>query len=939
MKNFTKLLNSAGLTIALVLFSQMAFAQTGILKGIITDEDSNEPLIDVNISIPSLKKGTLTELDGDFMIQGIPAGRHRVIINAVGYLSDTVMVNITSGNATTLNHKMRSDEKQVVNIVVYGEKPTSTEAAVVQEIREAEQVVVGISSQQIEKTQDNVASDVVKRIPGVTVMQDKFIMVRGLSERYNTVMLHGVFAPSMEADVKSFSFDILPSAMIDRILIYKSPTPDLPGDFAGGLIKVYTKSIPDSSSITLGTSVNYREGTHLRTFKNIRTHWSGFNDGNLDLPDDFANDVRSIRNLNALESESAKLPNRWVPDQSGAGLDYRFNVLAQTKMNIGKYTLGNITAITHQNKKTRFDIIRKDFNSYNFEEERSTPIYRFEDEQFSENILSGILHNWALRFNPRHIIEFKNLFTQIGQSQYVDRGGEHLEFGFFPSNHSFQHLYRGVYSGQLLGRHEFSDRTKFDWVVGYGRSYRDIPDYRRYRSDVDTSNRAANPTLYIPTGAAQFFFLGRFFSKMVENTVSANTNITHELELGNFKPIIGTGVFFERKDRDFTARNLGYVRGSFMNFDQELTQVPIDSLFHPDNINGNTGILLDEQTNPNDSYQAGTNLLATYLSLNLPISEKVRIITGARIESYNQTLESATTGGQLVSVDTTFINILPSVNSTYNITDKMLIRAAYGMTLNRAEFREIAPFSFFDFDFNLVRQGDPNLKPATIHNMDLRWELYPSGGEMITFGAFYKYFDNPIEVMFLPGGGSGGIKSFSYGNARSATSMGIELDARKSLAGVTDAPFLQDLGILLNAAYISSKVNVGDNIFAQRQSQERPMQGQSPYIINTGLFYQNVKNQVQANLMYNIIGRRIFVVGFDEYPDIYEMPRHQLDFTISKNITKNLELRAGVRDILNNPMILMQDGNQDGVFDRENDQIIQSFRPGRVYTIGLTFRR
>ncbi|MBA3900148.1 MAG: carboxypeptidase-like regulatory domain-containing protein, partial [Bacteroidetes bacterium] len=882
----------------------LAFSQTGTIKGKVTEKENGKiiPVPFANVFIAGSSTGATTDLDGNYSFNVSP-GNYKIVTTYVGFVPDTANnITITAGNTRLHNVTISQNVKELKMFDITATKVTQTEQAVLMEIRQSDQIVSGISSQQIQKSNDREASQVMRRIPGVTVIGDRFIMIRGLQERYNSVMLHNTYAPSMEADVRSFSFDILPSSLLDRVLIYKTPSAELPGDFAGGVVKIFTRSIPDENSTTVNYMTSFRNGTtfnHFHRPEQGAKHWMGFNDGYNDLPGSFPNDLRKIpqNDSDKLTVAGRALRNDWQPERINAGLDQRFSITKASRMKWGKVEVGNITAINYSSSKVLNSVTRYDYNIYDTINDKSDPIYEFYDAQNTQNIRVGILHNWAFRFNPKHQIEIKTLLNQNSTSEYIHRTGTAYEFNYVPSNHSFMQQYRGIFSGQLTGQHEINkDRTSVDWVLGYGKSHLTTPDYKRYRSDVDTTT--GKSTLYVPAGAAASFFLGRFYSEMEETSQTAAININHKVKfsgLPDFVPVLSTGVFFENKARYFSARNIGYTRASTFNFDNDLLNHSIDSLFHPDNINGSTGIRIDEQSNPSDNYTAANVILAPYVAALVPLTKKIKLKAGVRFENNLQELNSATLTGTPVVVSNPVLSVLPSANISYNITEKTLVRAAYGMTVNRPEFRELAPFGFYDFSFNLVKKGNENLQSATIHNYDLRYEFYPSANEVISVAAFYKKFLNPIENFFVPGGGSGGIKTFTFGNAVEAYSAGAEIEIRKSLAGLTKSKFIDDLNLLFNGAYIHSRVNLGDDL---RQSNNRPLMGQSPYIVNSGIYYFNVKREVQVTLLYNIIGKRLFIIGTDDYPDIYEMPRNVFDLTVSKKIGKRIEVKVGITDIL-----------------------------------------
>jgi TonB-dependent receptor len=933
---------SLSLVLILVSISFNVFSQTATLKGTIKDASNGEVIPFAGVYLESnTAVGTTSNFDGHYSLTLEP-GTHKVVYSFTTYNSIIKIITLKPGETVTSNVELTAAEGILESLEVFAEKKTNTESAIMREVMESKQVVNAVSSEMIEKTQDSDASEVVKRVPGVTIVGSSFIMIRGLSERYNNVMLHDVFAPSMETDVKSFAFDIIPSGMIDRIMIYKSPAPEVTGEFAGGVVKIYTKGIPDSTSTSVSVSTTFRDGSSFKNFlqpKRGALHWTGFNDGYNDLPNRFPTNLKTVENSNPemLVEAGQALKNNWLPEQVNSLMDKSFTVTHAHKMKWGSVDVGNISSVTYSNSRTIFNSERNDYNAYDVENQQSRFIYSFNDVQYSQNIRTGFLHNWAFRFNSNHSIEFKNMFNVFNTTEYVNRTGYDFEFNYSPNNHSFNQMYRGLYSGQLMGKHYFNDnKTKLNWTASYGYSYRDQPDYRRYRTDVDTTNGVAELFIGIPLSPN---YLGRFYSKLFENSQSASIALEHKLgkDAKKWEPLLKTGIFFERKYREFSARNIGYVQSNFMFFDQDLKTQTIDNVFAPENINLTTGIRIGEATNPSDSYTASNLLSSGYLGAELPFTKKLTLNTGVRTEYNIQQLNSATFTNTPIIVYNPILSVLPSANLSYFIKEeKMLVRAAYGKSVNRPEFRELAPFGFYDFNFNLVKKGSDSLRTPTIHNFDLRWELYPNLGEMITFGVFYKKFNDPIETLFVPGGGSGGIKTFTYGNANFATSRGIEVEVRKSLDGISKSTFLSNVSVLFNASIIQSQVNLG---MAQLgQSNERPLQGQSPYIVNAGLFYQNKNNDFQCNILYNVIGERIFIIGFDVYPDIYEMPRNILDVNFSKKLGKHMEMKLSFGDLLNQEFLLIQDANQNGIFERNSDQVIQRYRPGSTISFGFGYR-
>ncbi|HSV87650.1 MAG TPA: TonB-dependent receptor [Bacteroidales bacterium] len=914
----------------------------GSVRGTVVDQNTGETIIGASVIIEGTLKGAATDINGNFQINDIEPGTYNIKASFVSY--ETVVVEgvqVEAGKVSRLNISMAVSEIALDEVQVAARRVTHTEMSVLASIRNANLVVSGISSQQIRRSQDGDAAAVVRRVPGVTLVDNRFVMIRGLSERYNASMLHNVYAPSMETDVRSFSFDIIPSNLIDRIMIFKSPAADLPGDFAGGVVRVYTRSFPEQDGIQVSYSASYEPGVSFQQFKgqeNGNFHWLNRNNRSNSLPGGFPDNLRAIANdQNAIMEAGQKLGNNWLPLVTNSGLNQSIHITGGLNFNIRNIEVGHITALSFNNSKGINDISRADFNAFDISTQHKSYLYQFNDQKHNQKIRTSLLHNWAFNLGQGHTLEFRNQLFHLSNSDYVMRTGNHFDFGYYANNHSFHKIYRGIYSGQLSGNHQlWTDRTTLDWTLGYGYSYRDEPDYRRFRSDIDPNT--GETTLYVPFGAAAAFFLGRFFSEMEENNYTGLINLTHKLSFDRFPgfiPTLKAGLFFEDKSRFFQARNLGYIRSNILQFDQSLLSQGIYQLFRPENINNTTGIRLDEQTNPSDSYRAINNLWAGYVQVQMPFSRKLNMVMGLRTEHHTQRMHSFSLTNQPIDVVRPQTSFLPSANISYNFNSRMLIRGAYGKTLNRPEFRELAPFGFYDFNFNLVKRGNEMLQTAYIHNTELRYEFYPSESEIISVGVFYKHFLRPIESKFTDGGGSGGIKTFTYENADHAVSMGMETEVRKSLMGLTNSTLVDRISVLFNAALIHSRVELGQAGLGQVNA-NRPMQGQSPFIVNAGLFYEG-NNDLRISLLYNIVGQRIFIIGYHSYPDIYEMPRNHLDLTISRTIARNLRLNMGIRDMLNENIVLMQDANQDGNFDLNSDQVIQSFRPGTRFSLGLSY--
>jgi TonB-dependent receptor len=596
----------------------------------------------------------------------------------------------------------------------------------------------------------------------------------------------------------------------------------------------------------------------------------------------------------------------------------------------------NVTSLSYANSKQTFTQKNKFYEDFNGEE---SPIrYGLEDERYSSNIRVGIISNFILELNHNNRIEFRNLFNQQGTMQTTFREGfDHISERYV-KDLALNYFSRRIYSGQLNGKHSLNDKVNVSWMVGYSNVFADQPDYRTIssrKSIVDTEYSIIIP----PTASLQDG--GRFFSDLNENVYTQATNLELKLNPEASDKLLKKlqfGYYASYTQRSFDARWFAYGWSPFSNRPSDiLVGTPFTEIFKAENIGLNTSgdnapyFILNEGTSFTDSYEGRNLLTAGYANLSLPISEKLRLSSGVRAEYNNQELMARETNGSAANVENPVLSILPFINITFNYTEKSLIRVAYSKTVNRPVFRELAGFNYYDFNRRANFFGNADLKTADIHNVDLRWEMYPSANESLSFGVFYKQFNNPIEQLLY--GGANPL--YTYANADKATSYGLEIEARKSLKNLLNSSVLERFSVLLNAALIKSEVQYADNV--TNQERNRAMQGQSPYIINAGLYYNDFETGWQANVSYNVFGKRIFAVGDNNIATQYEMPRNQIDITVSKSFGEKFEAKFGVQDILNQQYRLVQDSDRNKKINAI-DEPIQNYAQGQYITLGFTYK-
>jgi outer membrane receptor for ferrienterochelin and colicin len=917
------------------------------LVGKVIEKKTGNSIIGAIITIPGTSFGAVSDVMGEYRIS-LPNGIYSVDCRMISYSPIQINdVNTKGQKKIQLDFILEESTQEGNTLEIFEFRKTNTEAAVLMEMKDAKGVVSGMSSTQIAKGQDRDASQVARRIPGVTIVDNRFVMVRGLSSRYNATMINGILAPSLESDARAFSFDIIPSAAIDRFLIYKSPSADLPGEFAGGAINVITKNFPDDkTSIDFAYTQGFRNGTTSKPFVTNGEYGSDLlGMGNRDrlLPDAFPDNLRTINNADEQLKWTRSLPNNWSLQNHIAPLDQRFNFTIGKKWSLKKMVIGNYTSINYSRTQMLQKTERSDYNEFDHVNQISDTVFHYSDNIYNQNSQLGILNNWGFRWKTG-TAEFKNLLNQNGQQVNTLRNGINIEEGTYRKEYSMRYTQRLVYTAQAgITQNLFQNKGIASATLGFGTTQRKDPDWKRIRYTLPTDGSETAYSAYIPF-SAQPFYLGRLFMNLNEYIQTAQASYEHKLwktskedEKDEKWITLKTGTYVEVKNRTFTSRNLGYRMANVLNFDYSISHQSMDNILNTENLNSTDGLILDEDTRGADAYEAHNRLMAYYLMANIPYHQW-NLSMGLRREHNRQWLNSADITGKPIEAELDSAMWLPSFNLSYQLNKKSLLRLAYGKTVNRPEFRELAPFSFYDFENNFINSGNPQLQFATIRNMDLRWEHYPNNTEIISAALFYKEFKNPIEQYFVPGVGSGGTRSFMPGNALSATSYGAEIDIRKSLENIGSNQFIDHLVVVANASYIISDISLSKAGIETGLNPNRPMVGQSPYIINGGLYYDNDTTGWQFSALYNVIGPRISIVGIPGVPEVYEMPRHVIDLSVSKQMGNGLSVRFGIQDALNQSFYLIQDANQDGSLNKQNDQVMQKYNRGTYFTFGIQYK-
>jgi outer membrane receptor for ferrienterochelin and colicin len=930
-------------------FSSFVFSQTGTIRGQVKDAATGETLIGASILIQGTSRGAITDFDGNFTLTSMEPGPYNLIISYISYDNQIHTVEVSPDAEVVLNVDMQPASIGVEEVTIVRRRRTDTEMAVICNLKSGDLIANAISAQQISKSLDSDAGEVIRRVPGVTITNGKFVIVRGLIERYNSVLFNGATAPSFESDKRAFSFDALPSGMIDNILIYKSPAPELPADFAGAAINIMTRSNADENSIRVGYTAEFVEGASFNkdflTYKGGKTDWLGFDDGTRKFPSSLPSieevsqlyewpDINEYKiKTKEITRFSRDFNSIWNPVAGQPFLDQSLNVTAQKRFVIGKTSLGNITAINYRARNRKTEIRRTEYQRYEPSIDSLIMNFNFLDQKSVKEYQLGLIHNWNFIYGRNQKLTFNNFLNNLGEAAASTRQGDDYYSVETIRMTNLWYNNRFIYSGQLAGIQEFNqERTHLNWLLGYSCIKNNKPDDRRQKYILDYDrNKYYLEIQNQPTNVRNG---GRLDINLFERIYNGGLDFDHNFfTFTSENPwTVKAGGFYQYKYRVYNSRLMGVTiprpRVS-IDFYQPIEDIMVEDNFYFDSLDFRVaGLAYNDGTKLKDSYSAEDEITAGYLALKIPILKSINVYGGVRLEKYSRFLGPGD-GSEPVKRDT--LNYFPSLNITYSINEKHQFRFAYGKTVNRPEFREISSVDFEDFDLNLIIHGNSELKDAYIRNYDLRYEWYPSFGEMISVTGFYKKFRDPIEIFLIPAGTGYDYRPY---NTEEATSFGVELDVRKTLLeleNVKGLGFLKNLTIVFNTSLIKSEISTRKP-FAR--DSVRIMQGQSPYIVNLGLFYNNQEHLWRINLNYNNVGKRIAFAGTPDNPHTWELARHSLDLSFHKEFGERFEIRVGVKDLINNPVRFVQ-------YYGPGDSVVgDTYRwvPNRKFSAGLTVR-
>ena len=929
------------LTLCIALFlGLIAFAQRGTVAGTITANEGGivQPMPFVNVAIKGTSTGGTTDLDGKFSFDA-DAGEHVLLVSFVGYEAVERNVVVTAGGTVQITVEMKGQGIDLGEVEVVQTVNREREAVLLMERKESTDLVQNIGAQELKKKGANDVAEGVQKMVGLSTVGGKYVVVRGLGDRYNAAYLNGLPLPSPDPDAKVAPLDIFPTQVVGSINVTKGFTPEFYGDFSGGAVDIRTKRATGERvlQVSLGGGVNTR--TTFRDFSSYqggRTDFWGLDDGTREIP------AGVLGQGSTINGEVLKLPTNLNPSKRKASPDLNFGLYGGSTFALGNIIKLNVLATAnyrneHRYRKGKVRII----NTLN------EPLVDYDMESWQFNTQSSALASISLDMGRNHTIGITSTWVNLSSDEVRLNYGEHFDYQDDVYARRFTFRQNTMLINQLSGEHRFGrdDRLKIDWAASKSTANADEPDRRQlvylYPHGGDGENFRYN--------AIDRLENQRWYSSLEEKETSARAGVSYRILQRETKEgmrstlLVRTGVQIKRKERNFGYDILSYDLSGVNSANQDGVDVDLpDSSINNDTYQAGQ-FSIRNVTGPEADHRINQDINAAYLSAELDVvPDKVKLMGGARLEEgeqmiiYRKQSDSYLQPRRVAKINST--DVLPFAGLKIDLNKTNLLRANVSKTISRPGFREMAPFEYTEYFAGAKNVGNPDLKNGKIHNADIRYEQYPKVGELFAVGVFGKQLTDPIEKVALATA-SGQLQSFR--NTGRASVMGIEFELVKNLGGLLgkDSTCWNNLSIGLNATLLYSQLKIddqitnGDDATVVLTNTSRPLQGASPYLLNADLSYSRdigQKMKATVTVAYNVFGRRVYSAGANGLGDQYELPVGMLNVVARMDLGSKWQANLNVRNVLNSRTRIEQE-------TPNGSTLINDFRTGQNISIGVTY--
>lgn len=882
-----------------------------------------------NIKVIETGFGTQSDIDGNYVLE-LEAGEYTIEISVISFQTQKITnVKVTEGEDTPLVVSLQEDAQSLNEVIIvqnYKQATASVEGMLLQQ-KKAAQFSDGISAEQIARTPDRDVASSLKRITGVTTVNDKYVVVRSMGERWNQAVMDGIALPSTDAYQQNFSFDIIPTAMVESIVVSKSATPDMYANFAGGYVEVKTKDIPKENFTNFSISTSYNSKS---TFKDRLTrqegdydYW-GFDDGTRNYPTN-----HTTIDPPKTEAESGpfiEYSKQFTQDNfstyktyGAPGTTLQFGLGRAYKLKDNN-KWGFVGSFIFKNTQETLEIEHTERGSYQknslFVPEDDKTAYatftkygfRNSGANYNFNSTLGGMFNAAIQLD-NHKITVRNTVMHIYNNQLTQITGwadgavsipEIINGNSLPvTSESNYPVYTTFIQNKVEGNHKF-DKLEVNWYGAYGNVTKDTKD----ATFVDIGRVKVGDDILeaysVNNNRARFPFSRSYFTNdevdynwavNLKYTFNFNDSFTNDIKAGYF------GTYKKAANQQESAKLITVGQSTEMATIYE----PL-----PEFLDGSNyyygGFGWQKYGIYGNRYVGDVKIHSPYLMLDDKIGQYVRLVWGVRAESYKYTqIESQSEtpdGFSNVQGDDKLWQFLPSASLIISPTNKMNVRLGYNKSVLRPQFAERLSIPYYDpLRAAKIYNYTDGLVSSVANNYDVKFEWYPSGGEILSFGVYHKDIDNPIEsVGFL---NPSGVRDIYNVNSSKAKLWGVELEFYKSLSFLGEGDLLKHLFVYGNASVNDTKVTSYVNLDGTGGLYEanRPLYGQSPYTYNLGMDY--IGERFGFSLRHNAIGDQYILVGFDYSAEEIRMPYAQTDAQLSYKFfkEKDLQLKFSIKNM------------------------------------------
>ncbi len=892
----------------------------GTIRGRVMSLTASLPVPGAKIFVSGLAGDFRSDVDGYFSIQA-PEDRYSISVVHSDFSTQTLSsVEVVANETFEHIFELTPSTFELKELVVSGPAIEGGLLALSDERRTSSSVSEVLGASEMSSSGDSDAAGALKRVTGLTIVGGKYIYVRGMGERYSSVTMNGTSLPSPNPYRRAVELDLIPTNVLGAIVVQKTYSPEMPGDFGGGAVQLRTAKLAEDRFKTLSISVGgnsqslFQEG---RTYEGGAYDLLGFDDGSRAMPGKVESGTQGGRtDLNGTDQENEVIAESFSRNYAVENMTIMPNVGI-------KYSVGDRWEDYSGDSDTGwgylFSVKYSNNWSHRAEEEWDYSLNGqgglvSEDEytrEITENEieLSGVLH-LGYEIGSEHAFGSTTMLARktVKSVEYEELFLAENEITARDITLDWEE--RQLFTQQFTGQHYFEQwqDLSMDWSATYALATQYAPDRRKYRYEQSDdgvwafSRFGESNQRFFDEMSDEVFSLGLDFKLPLYDLWSANTDLKF-------------GLAYEDKERDASSAGFRLVNNRYCNNanclvspDELISDSPNEALTN-DNI-GADGYELDVITMPEDAFRAQRKVSAQYL-LGEFNYESAKVMAGLRAEQYNPYAETYRLDNPLVAVETPAKSsrvILPALSLTWLLNQQHQMRFAYSKTVNRPELKEITDARWLNRENGSYYRGNPELEEAEISHFDIRWENYLTRFETISLALFYKSFDRPIEEITRLGGGN----EVTFFNVAGATNYGIELQGRAWLSrffGRSMSRFFIDT----NMSLIESSVELGDEA-DNMTSKERPLQGQSPWVINLKLGYENLVAMTESSLMFNMAGERITKVETSGVPDVYEQPVPTLDFVYQKTLVDGFhgekwKLKVNIKNLLD-PTIESTKGGQ-----------------------------